>query len=164
MKGMAIRLLPPDEAAKKAKERVAEWKRQREIDGAKAKLENGGGTKDVKPVKKPKETGPDDNGYERSFSAADKDLRRYAHAGIWKGVVLALDSGANVNARGNNGLTPLHKLVQGRQCRVHIAALLIERGADVNAKDDMGRTALMIATEQGHTGIVELLKKHGATE
>ncbi|MFQ5816389.1 MAG: ankyrin repeat domain-containing protein [Terriglobia bacterium] len=39
-----------------------------------------------------------------------------------------------------------------------------EAGADVNAKDKDGKTALMMATRTGHTTVVQLLKKAGAKE
>jgi ankyrin repeat protein len=42
--------------------------------------------------------------------------------------------------------------------------LLIEKGADVNAKDNLGKTALMLASENGHKEIVGLLKSYGAKE
>ena len=35
-------------------------------------------------------------------------------------------------------------------------------GANVNAKDNLGRTALMWASRNGHTGIANLLRKYGA--
>ncbi len=41
---------------------------------------------------------------------------------------------------------------------------LLEAGADVNAKDNDGSTALMTGEEVGHTEIVEMLKKAGAKE
>lgn len=41
---------------------------------------------------------------------------------------------------------------------------LISKGADVNAKSKWGRTPLRIATNRGHTEIVDLLRKHGAKE
>ena len=43
-----------------------------------------------------------------------------------------------------------------------IVQLLLEKGADVNAKDNDGRTALMFAAEKGHTEIVQILLKKGA--
>jgi ankyrin repeat protein len=43
-----------------------------------------------------------------------------------------------------------------------ITKILIKAGADVNAKDQDGITALMGAAEQGHAEIVNLLKRFGA--
>ena len=42
------------------------------------------------------------------------------------------------------------------------AELLISKGANVNAKDDDGWTPLHYAVREGHTKIIELLKKNGA--
>jgi hypothetical protein len=39
---------------------------------------------------------------------------------------------------------------------------LIEAGADVNAKDAYGKTALMFAYDYDHTNIADLLKSKGA--
>ncbi len=41
---------------------------------------------------------------------------------------------------------------------------LLEAGADVNAKANDGRTALMWAEDSGHNEIVEILKKAEAKE
>ena len=40
----------------------------------------------------------------------------------------------------------------------------LNSGADVNAKDNEGRTVLKAATQAGRQKIVELLKAHGAKE
>jgi len=41
-------------------------------------------------------------------------------------------------------------------------ALLLEKGADVDATDDFGTTALIRAADEGHTGSVALLLDRGA--
>jgi len=38
----------------------------------------------------------------------------------------------------------------------------IENGADVNGKNNYGRTALDYAEHEGHNKMIALLKKHGA--
>jgi len=42
--------------------------------------------------------------------------------------------------------------------------LLLSKGADINAKENNGKTALSYAVEGSCTEIVELLRKHGAKE
>jgi ankyrin repeat protein len=46
---------------------------------------------------------------------------------------------------------------------VEVAELLLERGADPDAQEIGGSTALEIATRLGHEDIVRLLSKHGAS-
>ena len=55
-------------------------------------------------------------------------------------VKLLIDEGADVNAEGDDGRTPLHLTSKREQ-----ALLLISKGADVNAKDKDGYTPLMAA-------------------
>jgi ankyrin repeat protein len=49
-----------------------------------------------------------------------------------------------------------------KEGHTEIVQLLLEKGADVNAKNKYGRTALIYATERGYTEIVQLLLEKGA--
>ena len=67
-------------------------------------------------------------------------------------------AGADVNAKDENGVTPLH-WTETKE----IAELLIAKGADVNAKDDWsGSTPLHRAATFGYKEIAELLIAKGA--
>jgi len=45
---------------------------------------------------------------------------------------------------------------------VAVVKLLLDKGADINAKSENGGTVLMFASYQGHQEVVDLLKAHGA--
>jgi len=45
---------------------------------------------------------------------------------------------------------------------LEVVRLLLEQGADVEAKDEDGKTALQQAGDRGHDEIVKLLREHGA--
>jgi ankyrin repeat protein len=72
----------------------------------------------------------------------------------------ALDAGAPVNATANarggsgrgRGRNAVLAATQGGH--VEVARLLIERGADVNAQDEIDDSAFLLAGARGHTGIV----------
>ena len=55
-----------------------------------------------------------------------------------------------------------HEEGVGPQAAESTAALLIGRGAPLDAMDDRGRTALMMAAELGYSEIVAMLIKQGA--
>ena len=72
-----------------------------------------------------------------------------------------LDHKAEVDARDDNGMTPL--LVAALSGHREIAALLLDHGADREARDSAGgATPLYQAAAWGRTGVVELLIGRGA--
>ena len=71
-----------------------------------------------------------------------------------------LAAGTDVNAKDEEGWTPLHiAAIRGNK---EIAELLIAKGADVNAKAENDNTPLHQAAFWGHSEIAELLISKGA--
>ncbi len=70
-----------------------------------------------------------------------------------------LDMGAAVNARDKSGGTPLSTTAEERG-RANAAAVLLEAGADVRAKNAAGEAPLYIAALRGHPDLVQLLLAH----
>ena len=70
-----------------------------------------------------------------------------------------LDAGADVNAKNNDGWTPLLYATQDNNTGV--ACLLIRKGADVNARIG-GNTAMSFASANGNTEVIELLLSKSA--
>ena len=75
---------------------------------------------------------------------------------------LLLDGGADVHAVARNEMKvqPLHAAVAARD--IEIVRLLLDRGADSNARQQVGYTALMGAAGAGRDDMVSLLLAHGA--
>jgi ankyrin repeat protein len=67
-----------------------------------------------------------------------------------------------MNLKAKNGWTAL--MAAAYTNNVEIVNLMIENGADVNARDDMARTALAVAKMRGHQGVVNLLLQSNARE
>jgi len=90
-------------------------------------------------------------------------------------VRLLLGHGANPNTRDNKHQTPLHLASSPRRLtsstmhlassplhltsslQLELARILLAHGADVDAKDEKGRTPLQAALEEGQTELVQLL-------
>jgi len=73
-------------------------------------------------------------------------------------VQMLLERGADVNARGASGVTPLH-LAASRGDGV-LCDLLIHNGADAAAKMDDGTTAEALAAKRGHSAVAEQLRRY----
>jgi ankyrin repeat protein len=95
-------------------------------------------------------------------SEAERALLDAARSGNIEAVKQQLAAGTNVNAKDDDdkfGVTPLHYATN--KGHKEIAELLIEEGADVNAKSDGGLTPLDTAIFARKTETVDLLRKHG---
>ena len=107
-------------------------------------------------------------------------LHHAARGGHWQTINLLVANGAEVNAKNAAGLTPLELADEkaaevlrghGGQSAIKLGALSddaangsveavkrhLATGADVNGKDDLGRTPLYRAAYNGHTEIARLL-------
>jgi ankyrin repeat protein len=78
-----------------------------------------------------------------------------------------VERGADVNSASRNQMKvmPLHSAAaaQDPQVRYEIAELLLEAGADPNARQQDDYTPLMAADQHGDARLRELLVRHGAT-
>lgn len=84
------------------------------------------------------------------FSAAFRGKKKIAQ--------LLVSSGADVNARSNNGRTALHFVPYTDE----VVPLLISEGADINTIDNDGNTPLHEAAISGNTNVARLLLSAGA--
>eukprot|EP00178_Gracilaria_changii_P007339 TRINITY_DN233_c0_g1_i2.p1 TRINITY_DN233_c0_g1~~TRINITY_DN233_c0_g1_i2.p1 ORF type:complete len:1745 (-),score=208.95 TRINITY_DN233_c0_g1_i2:1936-7170(-) len=83
--------------------------------------------------------------------------------GLHDEVLEKIESGrASVKFADYDRRTPLH--IAAAEGHANICALLIDRGADVNAKDRWGHTPLWDAKMNGHRDVQELLQRHNGTD
>ncbi|KAH9969704.1 ankyrin repeat-containing domain protein [Russula dissimulans] len=84
---------------------------------------------------------------------------------------LLLDQGADVDARDNDGRTPLHyssccpgkgEIGSSTRGTVEGSRLLLDHGADIQAEDNEGKTPLQLALEDEHHEMVNFLLAMGA--
>jgi len=96
-----------------------------------------------------------------------RPLGRAAAAGQTEAVEVLLNSGAGIEARGGHSQrTPLIEAAYNG--RLDVARFLVQRGADVNARDDRGKSALWMASTPesyvpaGGPQLIEFLAENGA--
>jgi ankyrin repeat protein len=90
-----------------------------------------------------------------------------ARAGLYASVEHAFDHGANPNANSVD-LPPLHSAFAystegNKDEKLRIAELLVQRGANVNMRNDIGEAVLLSACEEGWPEAVLCLLDHGAS-
>ena len=108
------------------------------------------------------EDGLERSHYRRFEEARATPLHYAAFCGVHDAVkFLIVEHSQDVNTRGfDNKETPLH--VASRRGHADIAQLLLEHGADGNAKDGQNLTPLHLPSEYGHVKVVGILLEHGA--
>ena len=106
---------------------------------------------------------------------ADKDMDEFVpddRVDLLGTMQLLLDHGADVNARDNDGSTPLHYSSfkgfgpspdnYGLMGTVEGSRLLLEHGANIDAENNEGKTPLNVALAVGRHKMVKFLLEHGA--
>jgi len=89
----------------------------------------------------------------------EQALQLAAWRGHLEAVILLLDHGARVNREGKQWSALHYAVFAGHD---GIARLLIEKGADVNARTPNDSTSLMLAAREGHSGMARALLDAGA--
>ncbi len=103
------------------------------------------------------------------LDAQDRDGHTAMIAAVRRGKTdvlrVLVEAGADINARGNHGKSPLIECVSGflrDQHRQEILLLLLKSGADPNIRDEWGRTALHYASMLDRATDAEILVLHQA--
>lgn len=90
------------------------------------------------------------------------DFVKYAGRGEKEITALFMEAGMSPDSyRQNDGFTPLH--AAAAYGKASVVRQLLDKGADINARDKDGQTALMKAVWNNHADVVSTLLQRGAT-
>lgn len=92
---------------------------------------------------------------ERDVDTGDTALMRAAGTGKMEAVRHFLSEGAEVSTVNRSGRPAL--ILAAQEGHPEVVRLLLSHGADLNAKDKDGWNALTVAAYQGRTGVIEVL-------
>ncbi|MCA9934600.1 MAG: ankyrin repeat domain-containing protein [Ardenticatenaceae bacterium] len=91
-------------------------------------------------------------------------LHGAADNGSIEAIRVLLDSGVNADIQTNTGLTPIMSVIEDGWAsnKLEIFTILLEGGADPNAQDNFGNTALHHAAMRGSVEVIQFLIENGA--
>nr|XP_054759633.1 ankyrin repeat domain-containing protein 17-like [Lytechinus pictus] len=97
-----------------------------------------------------------------SGGAAIHDAVAKGKIHLAKFILDAVEGQAVVNSRDSHGKTPLIRAmkIDDGQTRLKVVQLLLQHGANVNHRDNMGRTALSYAAEFQYKDVIKILVKN----
>ena len=90
-------------------------------------------------------------------------LIRVSRGSAPEAITVLIKAGADVNAKSNDGFTPLLTAAKDNK-NPEVITILVEAEADVNAKNKDGKTPLMLAADYNTNpeAIITTLLQHGA--
>jgi len=102
----------------------------------------------------------------QKFNIDQKDLKgntilsTAAYMGNTKVAIFAINRGADIKLKTDEGMAPIHYAAKGGSSEM--VKLLLQKGADINERSDNDMTALHYNASQGNVEITKILIKSGA--
>lgn len=98
-----------------------------------------------------------DTYFYQSIDDDDEEVRKRAVKETITGIIRALvNNGADVNHQDGSRFSPLMKCAETRELPLEAVSILLDAGANINARDFSGKSVLEIAEDAGHIGFKRL--------